>query len=155
MKHQFEIREAVRCDADEISLLISTLSRKFIVPDCTYEGTKRLLGSMTADSINRYLFEGYRYYIALQNDHVVGVIGIKDNSEIYHLFVSEFNQGQGLSRKLWQVAKDECVLRGNKGFFTVNSAVNAKNVYLRFGFSATGGIIDNRGIKEIPMELHL
>mgnify|MGYP000750349537 CR=1 FL=1 len=148
------IREAVQSDADGISLLISTLSKKHIAPSCTNEGVEILLASMTVCSIKQYLNEDYHYYVAEEEEGLIGVVGMKNNSEIYHLFVSDSHQGQGLSRKLWEVAKSACLLNNNKGFFTVNSAVNAKHIYLKFGFLPIDDVLDNLGIKEIPMQLH-
>ena len=110
---------------------------------------------MNEDAIKRYLLEGYCYHLADDdNNKIIGVIGIKNNSEIYHLFVDENHQGRGISRYLWELAKSNCFKNGSNGFFTVNSAVNAKQVYLKFGFLATDKITLNSGIKEIPMELY-
>lgn len=149
-----EIREAVRNDSGKISSLVSTLSKKYIAPTCTKEGIEVLLKSMTEESIQRYLNEGYRYFVAEEGECIVGVIGMKNNTEIYHLFVSDSHHGQGVSRRLWELAKSVCLLNGNKGFFTVNSAVNAKGVYIKFGFSPAGGITTNSGIQEIPMNMY-
>jgi GNAT superfamily N-acetyltransferase len=146
--------EATNKDSREISLLMSKLAEKYIAPDCTTEGVKILLNSMNKSSIERYLSEGYRYYVAKDSHTIVGVIGMKNNTEIYHLFTSETHQGQGISRRLWELAKNNCLRSGNKGFFTVQSAINAKIVYLQFGFLPTDGVAINSGIKEIPMELY-
>ncbi|EKO3629323.1 GNAT family N-acetyltransferase, partial [Vibrio metschnikovii] len=54
-------------------------------------------------------------------------------------------------RKLWETIKEEAIKNGNRGDFTVNSAVNAENVYLRFGFKRTEGIRNRQGMVDIPM----
>lgn len=149
-----KFREVSNKDSREISLLVSKSAEKNIAPDCTAEGVKILLNSMSKNSIDRYLSEGYRYYVAEDNHTIVGVIGMKNNTEIYHLFTAETHQRQGISRCLWELARNNCLQAGNKGFFTVQSAVNAKSVYLKFGFVPTAGVVVNSGIKEIPMDLH-
>ncbi|EFP95378.1 hypothetical protein VIBC2010_15124 [Vibrio caribbeanicus ATCC BAA-2122] len=39
--------------------------------------------------------------------------------------------------------------------FTVNSAINAKSVYLSFGFVETQGIRNRSGMIDIPMVLNI
>ncbi|MEZ9074090.1 GNAT family N-acetyltransferase, partial [Vibrio splendidus] len=89
------------------------------------------------------------------NDEVVGVAGVRDNSHLYHLFVDDNFQGNGLSRQLWEAVKEESIKNGNSGIFTVNSAVNAESVYSRFGFKRTEGIRNRQGMIDIPMLLDL
>lgn len=61
---------------------------------------------MTPDSIERYMQTGYRYHVAEMDAKLVGVIGIRDNVHLYHLFVAERYQRQGLAKKLWQFAME-------------------------------------------------
>jgi GNAT superfamily N-acetyltransferase len=149
------IRNSTQEDATGISLLISTLTEKYILPTCKNDSSNVLLGSMTADSIRRYFADGYQYHVAEDESGIIGVVGIKNNSHLYHLFVSDPHQGQGISKKLWEHAKGVCLQNGNKGVFTVNSALNAKNVYLKLGFSPTGDIQEKLGIKNIPMKIDI
>ena len=148
------IREAIQNDASQISLLISTLAEKYILPSCSNEGGKLLLASMTSDSIKQYINDGYQYHVVEDDSSVIGVVGIKNNCHLYHLFVSDSHQGRGLSKRLWVHAKNVCLQNGNEGVFTVNSALNAKSVYLKLGFTPTGEIREKSGIKDIPMEIY-
>ncbi|NAX46574.1 GNAT family N-acetyltransferase [Photobacterium halotolerans] len=107
---------------------------------------------MSEESIKTYLSTNYAYFVAINvNEKVVGVAGIRDYSHLYHLFVSDDNQGQGLSRQLWEVIKDDALKNGNNGHFTVNSAVNAESVYLSFGFRRIDGVRNREGMVDIPM----
>jgi GNAT superfamily N-acetyltransferase len=147
------IREALAEDAGDISLLISSLAEKYILPNCSPDGGNLLMASMTTDSIKQYLVEGYQYHVAEAASALVGAIGMKNNTHLFHLFISDLYQGQGLSKKLWEKAKTACLLRGNNGEFTVNSVPDAKGVYLKLGFVPTGGIREKNGIKDIPMQM--
>ncbi|MCE0495557.1 GNAT family N-acetyltransferase [Vibrio salinus] len=150
------IRQAVINDAKAISELIVPLTEKYVCPSCDVAVHRVLLGSMSEESIERYLSENYAYVVAVtpEND-VIGVAGIRAYSHLYHLFVNDDYQGEGLSRRLWEAIKMESLRNGNCGRFTVNSAMNAESVYARFGFKRTAGVRNRRGMVDIPMALDM
>ena len=150
-----QIRAATRADTLSISELISSLVSEFILPTCTEQGAQLLLNSMNQSSIEHYFDSGYQYNVAVINDTIVGVIGIRDNSHLYHLFVAKSHQGKGISKKLWDYGKQQSINNGNPGFFTVNSALNASDLYIKWGFEAQSEIRERAGIKDIPMRLTL
>jgi N-acetylglutamate synthase-like GNAT family acetyltransferase len=148
------IRKAVTSDAKSISELILPLAEKYVCPTCDSSVHSVLLGSMSEDNIETYLSTNYSYVVAVNsNDEVVGVAGVRDYSHLYHLFVDDNNQGKGLSRQLWEAVKEESLINGNSGHFTVNSAINAESVYLRFGFKRIEGVRNRQGMVDIPMVL--
>jgi GNAT superfamily N-acetyltransferase len=150
------IRKAEPADAKAVSDLMIRQSRKYILPTCGASAHDLLLASMSEASIVDYLTRGYAYHVAqAENGGILGVIGVRDNAHLYHLFVADDYRGRGVSRRLWETAKAECVAKGNAGCFTVNSAVNAENVYLSFGFRRKGGIRIREGMVDIPMVLQV
>jgi N-acetylglutamate synthase-like GNAT family acetyltransferase len=149
-----KIRKADISDAETISDLIVPLTKKFVLVSCEKQVHDLLVGSMSITSIEGYLTEGYSYHVAEAfSGEVAGVVGVRNNSHLYHLFVKEKFEGKGISRQLWEIAKAECIANGNKGEFTVNSAVNAEGVYLKFGFKRVDGIRNRNGMVDIPMTL--
>lgn len=80
---------------------------------------------------------------------------MREETHLYHLFVSDEYQGQGLSRKLWETAMSDVKTRVEVTSFTVNSAVNAEHVYLSFGFKRINDVRSRGGMVDIPMELTL
>ncbi|NMH66132.1 GNAT family N-acetyltransferase [Shewanella salipaludis] len=150
-----ELRQATSADIGQISALVTELVTKYIAPDCTPEGAELLLNAMTPEAFEGYLAAGYRYHVADIAGAIVGLVGIRDNAHLYHLFVADSHQGQGLSRRLWELAREVALAAGNEGVFTVNSALNAKDVYLRLGFVPLAGVRERAGIRDIPMELRL
>ncbi|MCR8915414.1 GNAT family N-acetyltransferase [Marinobacter panjinensis] len=148
-----EIREATPSDVNAIAQLIATLAKKFIVHEFTDAGKDQFLGSNSAEKILEFMGQGFEYHIAEDNGEVIGVVGIRENSHLYHLFVSESYQGCGLARKLWEVAKAKCLSKGNPGRFTVNSSNNAVPVYESFGFKKTTGVVEKNGVLFNPMVL--
>ncbi|WP_368084183.1 GNAT family N-acetyltransferase [Vibrio splendidus] len=150
------IRSAEISDSKAISELILPLAKKYVCPTCDASVHDILLNSMSEENVGKYLSTNYNYVIAVTaNDEVVGVAGVRDNSHLYHLFVDDNFQGNGLSRQLWEAVKEESIKNGNSGIFTVNSAVNAESVYSRFGFKRTEGIRNRQGMIDIPMLLDL
>jgi GNAT superfamily N-acetyltransferase len=145
------IRLADIDDAVAISHLITPLAKTHIAHEFSPEGATNLLSSMTVEAIEEYLGSGYRYHVALDGGRLVGVVGVRDNKHLYHLFVAEAYQGQGLARELWSVAKEACLEAGNPGEFTVNSSRFALGMYKTFGFTESGPPENNQGVIYFPM----
>lgn len=145
------IREANVADADAISRLILPLGERFIACDLLPEGARALLDSFQPDSIVGYFQAGYRYHVAEEEGRLVGVVGVRDNSHLYHLFVDEDYHRQGVARRLWNVAQQAAITAGNPGRFTINSSPYAVPVYRRFGFVETGPADCTKGVVSIPM----
>ena len=150
------IRAATLTDIPEISVLLTQLTQEFIAPTCTAEGAAILVNAMSIEAIGSYFAMGYQYHVAITDSgQLAGVVGMKANSHLYHLFVASYAQGQGVARMLWEHAKAQCLAQGNSGIFTVNSALNAQAVYLGFGFVPLGPERERGGIRDIPMQLVL
>ena len=148
-----EIRAATSRDAESISKLVHQLSAKYIAHEFTAEGREALLNSMTPAAIEKYMQSGFRYHVAEVGSQLVGVVGVRDNSHLYHLFVAESYQRQGVATGLWQLAMQACLDEGNPGEFTVNSSNYAQKVYETLGFVAQSGPQDKNGVIFIPMKL--
>jgi len=148
-----EIRAATSRDAESISKLVCQLSATFIVNEFTSEGREILLNSMTPAAIEKYIQSGFRYHVAKLENQIVGVVGVKDNNHLYHLFVAEAFHRQGIARKLLQVAIDDCLVKGNPGEFTVSSSEYAQIVYEALGFVTQSEPQHKSGVIIIPMKL--
>lgn len=147
-----QIREATIEDARAISDLIRPLAERYIAHGFSPEGAAILLASMDADAIEGYLASGYEYHLAEENGVLVGVVGVRDNSHLYHLFVADEFRGRGYAGELWRVARDACRVMGNEGEFTVNSSQFAVGMYRKFGFVETGPPETKNGVTSIPMK---
>ena len=148
-----ELRAATTKDSESISKLVCRLSAKYIAGEFSQQGETFLLESMTPAAIEKYIQSGYRYHVAEEEKQLVGVVAVKDNSHLYHLFVAQDYQRQGIATSLWQLAKQTCLEDGNPGEFTVNSSTYAQDVYKRLGFVAQSGPREKNGVIFIPMKL--
>lgn len=149
------IRAAVPEDAPAISALIRSVAGAFLLhPDGA--GAEAFLATITREAIAGYIASpDFNYRAGILDGALAGVVAIRDNRHLYHLFVAPERQGQGLAKQLWLDAKAEAVRRGNPGTFTVNSTPIAVPVYQSFGFSAAGDRVETHGIAFVPMRLGL
>ncbi len=148
----YQIRPATAADHTAISALLLPLVDKFIAPDCTPEGSALLRESMQPEAILAYLHADYRYWLAEDNQGLAGVIAVKGQNHLYHLFVAERAQGQGLARKLWASLLANCPEQDE---FTVNASLYALPMYQHLGFVAEQGQRERMGIVDVPMRLIL
>lgn len=149
------VRPATAGDAAGISALILGVSRFFTLhPDG--EGAEAFLANLSPDAIGRYLASpAFAYRVAEEDGALAGVVAIRDNTHLHHLFVASAHHGRGLARRLWDAAQNAALAAGNSGEFTVNSSIYAIPVYERFGFQPTGPRVEQNGIAFVPMKLVL
>ena len=152
MVASFVLRDGRPGDAAAISALVTELSERWIVPDCTRDGAAILLASMAADATaERLRGDGYRYVVAELDARLVGVAALRRPSHLYHLFVLEQAQRRGVARALWERVR---VHADPSGPVTVNASRVAVPVYLRLGFGPAGTEQFERGIRSTPMQWH-
>lgn len=149
------LRPARAEDAAAISALIHDVAPGLMVhPDGA--GAERFLLGVAPPAIKRYLSEPqYRYQVCLMAGQLAGVIALRDNRHLFHLFVAPAFQRRGIARHLWRITRAAAIEAGNRDGFTVNSSLCAQPVYERFGFQASGPAIHEHGIAYVPMRLRL
>lgn len=145
------VREASRLDADAISRLIIPVAEIQIAADFPQQGRNELLGGMTREAIGKNLLEGYRYYVAMDDQAPCGAIGMRGYSHVYHLFVAIDRQGDGVGRRLWERARDASLAEVRLKAFTVYSSLFAEPFYYRLGFRRSGEPKTRNGVTAVPM----
>lgn len=151
--HTIQIQPATPDDAQEISDLILALSDPFYTSP-TREGAEPFLAAISEAAQRKRLAEpNFSYYVARSGPELAGVVTLRDNDHLFHLFVAPPFQGQRLASRLWELVKSEAIRLGNPGNFTVNASLNAVPVYQRFGFVCVGEVLRAHGIACQPMRL--
>jgi ribosomal protein S18 acetylase RimI-like enzyme len=145
------IRPLTLADVPEVATLLEQLAKTSITCEFSPQAAEKFLRSNDAAAIRGFVGSGYLYWVAEIEQVIVGFMGIRDNSHLYHLFVADSMQRQGLARRLWQVAKDACRAAGNPGRFTVNSSNNAVGFYEALGFHRSHPMQDSEGVLYNPM----
>jgi GNAT superfamily N-acetyltransferase len=148
-----KVERAAFADAPRISALIRELSKPFLVSP-SGEGAEPFFAAISESAIQGYVSaRNFDYFVAEEQGQLAGVVALRDNGHLFHLFVAEPFQGRGIGGKLWHMVKAKALQSGNPGKFTVNSSLNARPVYERFGFVASGPVVQTHGIAFQPMQL--
>lgn len=143
-------RRATVDDAVAISALTLALSARHIVPDCSPEGAAKLLASMDVAATEARLRAAYRAWIATDGDALVAVLVLRPPRHLYHLFVADTWQRQGLALQLWDTACAVLLAEGAEPI-TVKASRHAVAVYERLGFIRDGEEHGADGVPSIPM----
>jgi N-acetylglutamate synthase-like GNAT family acetyltransferase len=152
---QLQIRKGTVGDSDQISALITRNSKVLLVDDFDDDGLDFFLRSVETKSIREYMDQGFPYLVAEEEKQIVGVIAIKDNSHMFHLFVDINYHQRGIARMLWEQMKNFSIEQGNEGVFTLNSTTYALPIYQRWGFEKIAEAKRSYGIRYTPMKLVL
>lgn len=147
-------RTGIPADARAISELVRSLSPAFLI-NADGSGAERYWVSVGEELQSARLAKPSHHVIVAEDaGKLVAMIGLRDFSHVYHLFVAPSHQRRGLSRELWTRIKAYADAQGYRGDFTVNSSVPAIPVYERFGFQATGNVTRANGVEFLPMKLY-
>ena len=148
-------RMATLEDADSISKLILDSQRKYCFHEYTEGGQKLMLRLCGVKAIQFYIERDDVYFVALNDDQIVGVVGIRDNDHLAHNFVDDNFHRNGISKELWRLATEECRKRGNEGSYNLRASTYAIPVYEKWGFVQTAPADQEYGITSTPMGLNL
>lgn len=145
------IRPANQTDAAQISKLVRSLAVYYL------DNPESELPSWLSESLTEKAFEmrfsstDYLNLVYELNGLVAGYISVKLPGHLYHLFVAEKFQGQGLSRQLCEYFLEHSDCKT----FSVRSSLCAIPVYKRFGFFESGPVGSRDGVSFQPMELRI
>ena len=148
-------REATLEDADALSDLILESQREFCFHEYTPEGQELMNRLCGRKALRHYLERGDVYFIAEAEDKIIGVAGIRENSHLAHNFVDSQWHRRGISKQLWKLASEECLRRGNPGYFELRASTYTIPVYEKWGFVQTAPTDQEYGITSTPMKLDM
>ena len=156
------IRIAHAEDVKEIATLVRSLSHYYLpqkISSAQDSSTKSLsakslpswlLSTLTEEQfLQRINSAEYSNYVYCIDDEIVGYIAMKESSHLYHLFVSEAHQGNGIANGLWKHICGKCSAEK----YSVRSSLYAVPVYKKWGFVETDIVREKDGIKFQAMAL--
>ena len=149
------IRRATTKDIADISALMTRSAKEFIINEFSAEGRKVFLNLIRKNVIRDYMETGFVYHVAEIDDRIVGVIGMKNNNHLYHLFVDSLYHGRGIACTLWQYVMKKIVEKQDVKEFIVNSSNYAIGMYEAFGFVQTEPMQEKNGVLYNPMVLRV
>jgi GNAT superfamily N-acetyltransferase len=149
------IRPLEDTDIPHVAHLFRVLAQEFIVHESPPEGAATFLRENDEEGIRGHLARGMVYHVAQAGDELAGFIAMRERSHLFHLFVDQRWQRQGVARRLWEVAQSAAIEGGPLAAFTVNSSNFAIPVYEAFGFVRTAPVQCVKGLYFNPMALPL
>ncbi len=140
------LRPATAKDAAACAELVRTLSVAFF-EHADGLGTEPFLTSIDAERQASYI-DQYRYLVADTGKALVGLVALRPPRHLFHLFVAQHWQGNGLGRQLL-----EAVLNAGDASLplTVNASLTALGFYRRQGFEPVGPAQTKDGVRFQPM----
>ena len=149
------LRRAVAADALAISALVQSLSTPLLA-SADGAGAEPFFASIAPPAIESCLLApNFSYWVAEDDASPVGVVALRDERHLFHLFVAEPQQRRGLGVRLWESVRDAALAAGNPGEFTVNSSRGAVGFYRKLGFVDAGALVRKSGVVFQPMRLTL
>ncbi|AJQ96163.1 acetyltransferase [Gynuella sunshinyii YC6258] len=145
------MRKALLEDLEEIRNLVMSLTH-FYLDDSSARLPDWFSETLTESAFAQRLTSSeFQNYVVEQDGLIVGYLSIKQGDYLYHLFVAEAFQGNGIARRLWLHARSQTSAK----VFRLRSSIYAVPVYKRLGFEESGPLGTIEGISFQPMELRL
>ena len=88
------------------------------------------------------------FYGALDNDRVVGVLGMRENNHIGYFYIDREYHRRGIGKSLFNLMKGDY----ERKVFTVNAMPTGVNAYCALGFEQTGDLENRCGVVTTPMK---
>ncbi len=143
-----QIRTMEARDIAPVAALLRQLAIQFITNEMSAEAGAAFLDQHDAPALARRLEQAYQYQVAEQDDVIIGFVGVREQSHLFHLFVAQAWHGRGVARALWQHAMQHA---GHHGPYTVNASTYALKAYQALGFVPTMPAQCANGVTYTPM----
>lgn len=139
-----EIRRLNDNEIPEALSLVWEVFCQFEAPDYSQEGIDEF--RRTIDSPE--FIDELKFYGALENDQIVGVLAMRAPQHVSLFFVKEGYHGRGIGKTLFNTMRQDYASQN----FTVNSSPYAVDIYNRhLGFIPTDTEQVTNGIRYTPM----
>jgi GNAT superfamily N-acetyltransferase len=149
-KIKFKIRKFKEKQAKEVSKLIFDSFNEFVASDWSKRGKKKFLRDIIPEKIIKRSKSKIReYYVAMKDNKVIGIIGMKNN-RINVLFVNKKFHKKGVATKL--IKKIESIFKKRKTkIIKIRSSLCAVKFYEKMGYKKSWAIVDKGRINQ-PMK---
>lgn len=147
------VRPAYRNEWDDAMALAWRVFMQFEARDYSPEGIESFQDFITDSVLYRMFLMGqYQLFAAYENEHMVGMISLRNETHISLLFVDAKYHRRGIGRQLIQYVSNYVIQEEGHDFITVNAAPYAVGFYHRVGFVDTDVRQFNDGIWYTPMK---
>lgn len=148
----FDYQELSAGDIDRVAGLLNDMYEKNVRRFYSEEGDKSFRKSISAAEIGKRLKKGYRFFLLLEEDELLG--GVEFNKkEIQLLFIVEEHRGKGYSRMIVNWLKEFYKKNKLGKKILVKASPNSYTAYNKLGFQPVGDEQEEKGIVFKKMEL--
>lgn len=148
------VRPAYREEWDDAMALAWCVFMQFEAQDYTPEGIESFQEFITDSMLYRMFVMGeYQLFGAYDNERMVGMISLRNQTHISLLFVDAAYHKKGIGRQLIQYVSNYVHSEEGHDFVTVNAAPYAVEFYHRLGFMDTDEKQFSDGIWYTPMKM--
>ncbi|MPQ45300.1 GNAT family N-acetyltransferase, partial [Clostridium tarantellae] len=132
--------------------LVWKVFKEFNGKDCSEEGIEEFKNFIEYECVLERFYKGeLKFYGAIDNDNLIGVIATKNINHICLLFIDKNYHKKGIGKKLFKMVEDVCKTK-NIIKITVNSSPYSVSFYKKIGFTVKNKEKTINGIRFIPME---
>ncbi len=136
-----------------ICTLIMSVAHSFL-RDLNGKHAESFFKTVTKEAIAAYIGDAHFLCLVAEiRGHTAGYLSIKDCSLLYHVFVAQEYQRQGVASALWDEGRIMALAAGNPGRFRLNATPYAVPVYRQWGFRPTGERLYKYGVDFVPMAM--
>jgi GNAT superfamily N-acetyltransferase len=154
MDEKIRIRNLEDGEITKAHDLVASVFDEFVAPLFSAEGVDQFKSFIEPSNLADRLREDSFILVAEVGSEIIGVVGMRDWSHIFLLFVGRKYQGKGIAKKLVHAALQRCDDEGRiPDKVTVNSSPNAVGAYNRMGFVQTAEEEVRHGIRAVPMAM--
>lgn len=153
MRNSINIEKYQNGQEKLIYQLIKKVYDDFVAIDYSEEGNVFFYDWIAPSKIASRQQARVNLWVAMDGTKIVGMIEMRAGNIISLLFVDKKYMRQGIARRLFDEARQECLRRNPKlNKFEVHASPYSVPAYEKLGFEATGGMQEEHGIKYLPME---
>lgn len=146
------VRCAYRNEWDDAMALAWRTFMQFEAKDYSKRGIDSFQDFITDPFLHRMFIMGaYQLFVAIQDNKIVGIISLRDETHISLLFVDAKYHRHGIGRKLIEYLCEYVEQEEGHRKVTVNAAPYAVGFYHKLGFRDKGIEQTNDGIRFTPM----
>jgi GNAT superfamily N-acetyltransferase len=147
-------RRSVAADAPAISTILDDSARRLLAPGRKLADAGQFLATITPEATRERLEDSdYHFDVATDAGVVVGFIGMRQGTHLYHLFVARSHRRLGIAKRLFALVLERLEAAADGPFeMTVNASRDAAPFYEARGFSATAEWIEQDGVTFLPMK---
>ena len=150
------LRSAYRSEWDDAMALAWRTFMQFEACDYTPQGIESFQDFITDTVLYRMFVMGvYQLFGAYDNNQMVRMISLRDETHISLLFVDRRYHKMGIGRGLIEYVSHYVLTEEGHNYITVNAAPYATGFYHRMGFVDTNTEQAKDGIRYTPMQRRL